>query len=151
MQATNPDLNPDDASPDYTDSDSDDVDFDAKEGEANGAAEFKDEIDDEADDGSQLPFVEDSDNDDLIDIDDVEIPGGLLEYGSESDSHSEIGAADGADAEWDGFRGESKMGTKRKRGKDAAKEKKKRIRSLPTFATYEDYAKLIEDGPEDDI
>ena len=40
---------------------------------------------------------------------------------------------------------------KRKRSKYAERDKKKRMRSLPTFATYEDYAKLIEDGPEDDI
>jgi ribosome biogenesis protein MAK21 len=29
--------------------------------------------------------------------------------------------------------------------------KKKKLRSLPTFSSPEDYAKLIEDGSEDDI
>jgi ribosome biogenesis protein MAK21 len=29
--------------------------------------------------------------------------------------------------------------------------KRRKLGQLPTFASYEDYAKLIEDGPEDDI
>ena len=41
-------------------------------------------------------------------------------------------------------------GKKRKR-KEEDKQRRKKLRSLPTFASYEDYAKLIEDGPEDDI
>jgi len=44
------------------------------------------------------------------------------------------------------------LGGKRKRkgGKEELKTRKK-ARSLPTFASYEDYAKLIEEGPENDI
>jgi len=30
-------------------------------------------------------------------------------------------------------------------------EKRKKLRSLPTLASYEDYVKLIEEDPEDDI
>ena len=40
---------------------------------------------------------------------------------------------------------------RRKRGDDDAKSRKKKLRSLPTFASYEDYAKLIDDEPEDNI
>ena len=31
------------------------------------------------------------------------------------------------------------------------REDRKKLKALPTFATAEDYAKLIEEGPEDDI
>jgi len=34
---------------------------------------------------------------------------------------------------------------------DERKSKKKRLRDLPTFASYEDYARMIEDGPEENI
>ena len=41
---------------------------------------------------------------------------------------------------------------RRKRdGEDGKKGRRKKLRSLPTFASYEDYAKLIEDGPEDNV
>ena len=49
----------------------------------------------------------------------------------------------------------AKAEKKRKRedgeGKNSSKDRRKKLRSLPTFASYEDYAKLIEDGPEDNI
>jgi ribosome biogenesis protein MAK21 len=41
-------------------------------------------------------------------------------------------------------------GNKRKRGKDEKKERKKK-RKLPTLASAEDYAALINDGPEEDL
>jgi ribosome biogenesis protein MAK21 len=52
-----------------------------------------------------------------------------------------------SESEWGGIEADSK---KRKRGADEKSTRKKR-KALPTFASYEDYAKLIEDGPEDDI
>ena len=90
--------------------------------------------------------------DDLIDLDD-DVPEGLLEYpGSDSDVDDE---APGADEEWSGFgdAADDANTKKRKRGaaKDDGKQKKKKLRSLPTFASYEDYAKMIEEGPEDDV
>lgn len=92
------------------------------------------------DDGT-LDLVEGSDNEDLVSLD-GDIPEGLLDYeGSQSSD----------DEEWSGIdTGEDKKGTKRKRD-DTSRERRKKLRSLPTFASYEDYAKLIEDGPEDDI
>jgi ribosome biogenesis protein MAK21 len=45
-------------------------------------------------------------------------------------------------------------GKKRKQkgsGKEDERVRKKKLRALPTFASYEDYAQMIEDGPEEDI
>jgi ribosome biogenesis protein MAK21 len=45
-------------------------------------------------------------------------------------------------------------GEKRKRkgpGHEDERIRKKKLRALPTFASYEDYARMIEDGPEEDI
>ncbi|KAH7886731.1 ribosome biogenesis protein [Phlebopus sp. FC_14] len=84
----------------------------------------------------RISLAEGSDNDDLVAVDDI--PGGLLDYdGSDAEDGGE---------EWGGF-GD---GEKRKRGdKDEGKRKKRK--ALPTFASYEDYAKMIEGAPEDDI
>ena len=37
------------------------------------------------------------------------------------------------------------------RGDDDERARKKKLRALPTFASYEDYARMIEDGPEEDL
>ena len=86
-----------------------------------------------------------SDAEDLLPLD-AEVPMGLIEYeGSESESEAEA-------EEWGGISPESpKKGGKRKRDEEQKKAQRKKLRSLPTFASYEDYAKLIEDGPEDNI
>jgi ribosome biogenesis protein MAK21 len=45
-------------------------------------------------------------------------------------------------------------GKKRKRkgrGNEDERTRKKKLRALPTFASYEDYARMIEDGPEENI
>jgi ribosome biogenesis protein MAK21 len=46
-------------------------------------------------------------------------------------------------------------GGKKRKHKGAEKEdgriRKKKLRALPTFASYEDYARMIEDGPEEYI
>ncbi|KAF8227475.1 CBF-domain-containing protein [Tricholoma matsutake] len=102
-----------------------------------------DEENTSAGDEDTLALVEGSDNEDLVSLD-GDIPEGLLDYeGSESSDHGE--------EEWGGIdTGEDKKGKKRKRD-DTGREKRKKLRSLPTFASYEDYAKMIEDGPEDDL
>lgn len=109
---------------------------DAEEGEVGENASVP-QGEDELEDG----FVEASDAEDLISLN-GDAPLELIDYdGPDSEA--------GADGEWEGFGGEDK---KRKRGgEDDRKRKKKKLRSLPTFASYEDYAKLIEDGPEDNI
>lgn len=92
---------------------------------------------------SDVPsLAEGWDNDDLVNLDD-DIPEGLIDYDdteAENDPENED--------EWTGFGG----GQKRKRG-DAPNDggRKKKLRSLPTFASYEDYAKIINDGPDDHL
>ena len=99
----------------------------------------KDDVDDEDaeedqdDDG--LSLVEASDNEDLISLD------GDVPHGLDHDDSAK-------DEEWAGIH--SGNDKKRKREEDRT-GKRKKLRSLPTFASYEDYAKLIEEGPEDDI
>jgi ribosome biogenesis protein MAK21 len=122
-------------------SDLDDSDGDDEEVEVNGEDEDEDEDDDEdGGSGDDFSMVEASDNEDLLSLD--EVPRGLIEYDGIADE-------DGGDVEeeWNGF-GSTK---KRKQENESKREKRKKLRSLPTFASYDDYAKMIEDGPEDDI
>ncbi|KAH7869910.1 CBF/Mak21 family-domain-containing protein [Lentinula edodes] len=93
----------------------------------------------EEDSDNELSLVEGSDNEDLISLNDD----GLIEYDG---SDAEVGDAE----EWDGIGIDSAKSNKRKRN-DEEKKRRKKLKSLPTFASYEDYAKMIEDGPEDDI
>jgi len=107
----------------------------------------------EDDDDDQLSLVESSDAEDLIPLGEAEalaFKDGLIDWpAGEGDSSD----GENVDEEWGGFGGDSPaLGEKRKRigGKEEQKKRKK-VRSLPTFASYEDYAKLIEEGPDDDI
>ena len=69
----------------------------------------------------------------------------------------EYDATDSVAEEWTGLEGGvDDSNNKRKRssmgGNDGAPaRRKKKSRSLPTFASYEDYADMIEDGPEDNL
>lgn len=97
--------------------------------------------DERGDDSDALSLAENSDNDDLVPID--EIPDGLLAYaGSDSEGGED-------NEEWKGINREEPR--KRKRRAEVKEKGNKRLRSLPTFASYEEYAKLIEEGPEDNI
>jgi ribosome biogenesis protein MAK21 len=88
--------------------------------------------------GDGTSFAEASDDDDLVAVDDI--PNGLVEYDG---SNAE---AEQSDEEWGGLGG----GDKRKR-KDTSQARRKKRKTLPTFATYEEYARMIEEGPEDEI
>lgn len=107
--------------------------------------------DDDGDD--KLSLVESSDAEDLIPLDEANalaFRDGLMDWPEDEGDSFE---GEGEDEEWSGFGGDAPtLGEKRKRngGKEEQKRRKK-ARSLPTFASYEDYAKLIEEGPEDDI
>lgn len=90
--------------------------------------------------GDDFSMVEASDNEDLLGLD--EVPRGLIEHDGITDEDSGDG-----EEQWNGFGGTKK----RKQENESKREKRKKLRSLPTFASYEDYAKMIEDGPEDDI
>ncbi|KAG2749322.1 CBF-domain-containing protein [Suillus brevipes Sb2] len=122
--------------------DSDSVASDLDESDGN---EEEVEIDEEDEvevggSGDDFSMVEASDNEDLLGLD--EVPRGLIEHDGITDEDSGDG-----EEQWNGF-GSTK---KRKQENESKREKRKKLRSLPTFASYEDYAKMIEDGPEDDI
>ncbi|KAI6024245.1 ribosome biogenesis protein [Pisolithus marmoratus] len=110
----------------------------------------QDDEEDEASDGGDADTPEDafslaeaSDDDDLLAIDDVH---GLLEY-----DRSDASAGDGeGNDEPTGFGGGRDKRKRKGKGEDKERKRKKR-KTLPTFASYEDYAKMIEDGPEDNV
>ncbi|KAI0696997.1 CBF/Mak21 family-domain-containing protein [Cerioporus squamosus] len=122
-----------------------DAEEDASEVDADEDEDGPSDAENEADDGDAFSLAEESDAEDLLSLD-AEVPMGLIEYdGSDSESEAEA-------EEWGGISSEpSKKGGKRKRDEDGKKAQRKKLRSLPTFASYEDYAKLIDDGPEDNI
>ncbi|KAF9466712.1 CBF/Mak21 family-domain-containing protein [Collybia nuda] len=97
----------------------------------------------EIDGDDALSLVEGSGDEDLISLD-GDIPDGLIDYdGSDADGDNE--------EEWGGIGGDANGGGKKRKHEESSREKRKKLKSLPTFASYEDYAKMIEDGPEDDI
>ena len=121
------------------DSDSDDVVSGTGD---NGSIEADEMLDEDAEHSDALSLAEDSGNEDLLDLDD-ELPNGLIDYDA-SDSDE-----DGNGYEWQGV---GATINKRKRDDETrSHSRRKKLRSLPTFASYEDYAKLIDQGPEDDI
>lgn len=122
-------------------SDEDEVDAETGEGgEAN----------DDGDESDALSLAEMSDDEDLLPLD-ANVPSGLIDFdGSDADSDVE------EDLKWGGIddaNTKSNKGAdkKRKRKEESSGARRKRLRALPTFASYEDYAKMIEDGPEDEI
>ncbi|KAI0031095.1 CBF-domain-containing protein [Vararia minispora EC-137] len=84
-------------------------------------------------------LAEDSDADDLVNLD-TDNSDGLIEWDGSDSSHDDFNGID-----------EGPVRTSKKRKHDEERTKRKKLRSLPTFASYDDYAKLIEDAPEDDI
>ncbi|TFY78549.1 hypothetical protein EWM64_g5462 [Hericium alpestre] len=154
MKASMPELAGGDDDDDLmNDSDSDDIPsgldagYSDSEPEPDAKSGPEDDEDEEEDadgadaDADAFSLVEASDAEDLIDLD-ADAPDGLIDF--------EEDASDAEAEEWTGFGGET--ATKRKRGKDdGEKDKRKKLKSLPTFASYEDYAKMIDDGVEDII
>ena len=140
MQATMPRENGDEA---LVEEDIDDDDELLSDPDAGNDSSVEGEEEPEADaDGDEfgdgISLAEGSDDDDLVALDDV--PDGLIEYdGSDAEAEQD-------EEEWGGIAG----GNKRKQ-RDKNQSRRKKRKTLPTFATYEEYAKMIEDGPEDDI
>ncbi|KAK2465032.1 hypothetical protein APHAL10511_003108 [Amanita phalloides] len=83
---------------------------------------------------SEDELVEGSDEDELVEESDE---GELVELVEESDEE-ELGSVE----EWGGF----EVGTKRKRRKEERKGGGKRRRGMGTFASYEEYAEMIEEA-----
>lgn len=119
----------DDPEPDLNDELSHPSDDDDDDGEENGGS-------------SDVPsFVEGSDDEDLISLD------GLVEYdGPDGGSNDEEG-----EEEWGGIEKSPDSHIKKRKRESEQAGRRKKLKSLPTFASYEDYAKMIEEGPEDDI
>ncbi|KAJ8075768.1 RNA-binding ribosome biosynthesis protein mak21 [Marasmius tenuissimus] len=120
----------------------DELDYDSEDDGGESIDDDEDDQDFRDVDDDNLSLAEMSDNDDLVPLDNIE---GLVEYdGSDMDDDGEE-----EEEEWGGISADANK--KRKRKADEKGGKRKKPRSLPTFATYEEYAKMIEDGPEDDI
>lgn len=146
MQATIPKTGEDDELLSVPDEDDDGDDLDPEEDDDEGEDESEKEDDNTHDDA--LSLAEGSDDDDLLAISDIP---GLIEYDG-SDASADEGDPENSDGdeEWGGI--SERKGKRKLKGKDQdEKRKQKKRRTLPTFASYEEYAKMIEDGPEDDI
>ena len=89
---------------------------------------------DESDDEEALSLVEALDNEGLIEYDGSDVSDGKAVE----------------EREWGSISGSAGNAKKRK-SEESKGGKRKKLRSLPTFASYDDYAKLIEEGPEDNI
>ncbi|KAL1740938.1 hypothetical protein HDZ31DRAFT_67426 [Schizophyllum fasciatum] len=127
--------NDDDGVPSGLDSD------DGGEAAVSAASKSDDNAADSDDASEDLSLAEASDDDDLMPLDDAFGPDGVLEYdGSDSSGEEED--------EWQGFSDDKK---KRKRDAEGGEKRKKKKQRLPTFASYEDYAKMIDEAPEDNI
>ncbi|KIY68192.1 CBF-domain-containing protein [Cylindrobasidium torrendii FP15055 ss-10] len=123
---------------DGSDSDDDDAASSDVDEVAGAAGDDDDEVEDADDaDMSDDGFAEGSEDEDLISMD------GLMDYEGDDDDD-----ASGEAEEWGGIGGDS--GGKRKRGAEESGGKKKK-QKLPLYASYEDYAALIEGGPEDNV
>jgi len=123
------------------DDDSDDMEDETGSEEARDPHRIKD---DESDEGrSEEESLVESDVD-LIALSDVELPD--AEDEPEPDLEALPSAFEPEDSE-------AVLGVRKPHPEDMRKggRKKRRVGQLPTFASYNDYAKLIEEGPEDDI
>ncbi|KAI0349845.1 CBF-domain-containing protein [Trametes cingulata] len=152
MKATMPaELEDDDLMEDSDDSDEVPSDLDdalQSDGEEEDDEAVHPQGEDEDADDDAFSLAEGSDAEDLLPLD-AEVPMGLIEY-DESDASAD---EEDEEEEWGGISSAQQKGqSKRKRDEEGGKKaQRKKLRSLPTFASYEDYAKMIEDGPEDNI
>jgi ribosome biogenesis protein MAK21 len=151
MKATMPNVDDDNLMDDSDEDDEalmlDDDSTDSGHSDDSDGPEDQDSSDNSTEEG--LSLAEASDDDDLIPLDEMGLEEGLIEYdGSDAGDDGIAGVVSEEEEEWNGILG---VGAGKRKRKDEEKGKRKRQKSLPTFASYEDYAKLIEDGPEDDI
>lgn len=86
------------------------------------------------------------DEDDLIGSD-VDAPDGLLRLGSDGEVQEE-------EEEWGGIGADATITRKKRKAQnqsDGGKRKKRRLRDLPTFASADQYAQLIDEGDEENL
>ncbi|KAF8706767.1 CBF protein, partial [Rhizoctonia solani] len=70
-----------------------------------------------------------------------------IEFAEDPDDLIELSGGDATSSDEEAVRGKRKKAS----AADSKREKRKRPRRLPTFASAEDYAKMIDETPEDDI
>jgi len=124
-------------------SDMDDLDGDEKDGSINDMDEGVEIADfPEGDESELLDLGEDVDDlgseGDEVDLDDEDA---LL--GSDDEIQSDLELAEAMDNE------HVVATNKRSKNDEGGKKKKRKLKHLPTFASAEDYAKLLEDEPDD--
>lgn len=137
---------------DGDDDDDDDLIEDAEDLMSPPISDAEDAFVDSGSDDDDTSMAVEGENGDKSDDDDDESSDAeasddleLIDY----DTTDSIEAED-----WTGIRGSFDVAAdknKRKRGNDGAPSRRKKRRSLPTFASYEEYARMIEDGPEDNL
>ena len=132
------------------DDDDDDLIEDAEDLMSPPISDVEDAFVDSGSDDDDTPTAVEGDTSDKSDDDDDEFSDAeasddleLIDYDT-PDSNAE---------DWTGIEGNFDVAAdnKRKRGNDGAPSRRKKRRSLPTFASYEEYARMIEDGPEDNL
>ena len=130
--------------------DSDEEDLPSNFGDSDEVDASENGNDEEGDNDDGLSLAEASDNEDLNSLD-GDLPHGLIEYDGSAGDDTDGDDADAATPAKDEERGISNGNDKKRKREDNKTGRRKKLRSLPTFANYEDYAKLIEEGLEDDI
>ncbi|ETI21100.1 hypothetical protein G647_07444 [Cladophialophora carrionii CBS 160.54] len=103
-------------------------------------------------------FFED-DEDDLMDVDDASGPSSRGHTGARVSASASVRVSAGGlrrdVSEFAGFESDAdsdgeKAKKKAKRGENDKTEKKKKLKNLPTFATAEEYARMLEDDDDED-
>lgn len=100
------------------------------------------EVEEEENGSDTFTMAEGSDDEDLVDWSEANVPGGLVEYD---------GSDAGNEEEWAGFGDEPSKKRKRAGDQQEKQGRRKKLKSLPTFASYEDYQAMIDADPEDNI
>ncbi|KAG8733763.1 hypothetical protein FRC11_002832 [Ceratobasidium sp. 423] len=107
---------------------------DGSEGGETGQDNDSDVEGDESIEGGTMP-------DDLGDSDEE------LEFAEDPNDLVELSGGDASSSDEEPIKGKRKKSS----AADSKREKRKKLRRLPTFASAEDYAKMIDEAPEDDI
>ena len=129
-----PDSDESDSLPSDLDGDSDDVSLPMEK--------YSNQEDEREEDGRGSGFGEDED--DLVGSD-IDAPDGLLHFASEGEAQGE--------EEWGGIGTGATVARKKRKAKEQpdGRRKKRRLRDLPTFASVEQYAKLIDEADEENL
>jgi len=138
---------PEVAGPDSDESDSLPEDLYGDSDEASVPMEKDSNDEGDSDEGGWGPGFEESD-DDLVGSD-VDAPDGLLRLGSDGEVQEEE-----VEEGWGGIGADAVATRKKRKAKDqpdSDRRKKRRLRDLPTFASAEQYAKLIDGADEENL